>query len=401
MARYAALTDPGKKRVHNEDAFVAVPDSGLYVVADGVGGRLAGEIASTLCVESFQAQAPALRAQLDAYLAAPTSTGRNAVLSALDDACQQASRRVYETAEAQNKSGMTTTVVAVLVAEHVAFIAHVGDSRVYLLREGHMRQLTDDHTMVNELMRAGKMTASEAKISRHRHVITRAIGLYPSVQPSLAAIDLLPGDRLLMCSDGLSEVVGPEGLGRMSAGPELDAAAKALLDAALSGGGPDNITIILLDPQGGQNDEAILRARILENLFLFEDMPYSARLQVARILNEHWFAPGDTLVGEGQHGDAMFVIIDGEASVKVGGLEVARLGPGEHFGEVSLVDHKPRSASVHGLTFGSAVSISAEQLQTFCRQDPELGSALLWKLLKVMGQRLRQTNARLAVQAPL
>jgi serine/threonine protein phosphatase PrpC len=397
MRKLAAVTDPGKKRNHNEDSLLTLPEAGIYVVADGVGGRACGEVASAICVESFRDSAHLVSARVAAYTEASTLDTRNAVLATMDEVLQTASRRIYETAEAEGRAGMTTTVVALVVGNGTAFLAHVGDSRAYLVRDGELRQLTEDHSMVNELVRTGKMTYEEARSSRHRHVITRAVGLYPTVQPSLAAVDLHPGDRLLLCSDGLSDVVAPELMLEEGASDDLEGAVATLLQAALDRGGPDNITVVLLDPDGtDRGDDMAARAGMLESLFLFEDLPYAARLQVGRIVEEHYFAPGEVLVEQGSPGTSMYVILEGEVSVQVNGIEVARLSAGEHFGELALVDAEPRSASVAGVTFGSAISVSAEQLRDFCRGEPELGNALLWKMMSALGQRLRRTNARIS-----
>lgn len=395
MLKFAARTDPGKKRNHNEDALLTLPEAGIFVVADGVGGRACGEVASAICIEAFEEGRSAIGDRLRTYEANPTLDTRNAVLGAIDEVLQIASRRIYETAEAEGRAGMTTTVVSVIFGGHTAFLAHVGDSRAYLVRHGELRQLTEDHSMVNELVRTGKMTYEEARASRHRHVITRAVGLYPTVQPSLAAVDILPGDRFLLCSDGLSDVVAPDLVLEESARDDLEGAVDALLQAALDRGGPDNCTLILLDPEGEDTgDDMAARAGMLETMFLFEDLPYAARLQVGRIVEEHYFAPGEVLVEQGSPGTSMFVILEGEVAVLVNGVEVARLGTGEHFGELALADSLPRSASVAGVTFGSAISVSAEQLREFCRKDPELGNEVLWKMMRVLGQRLRSTNAR-------
>ena len=209
MIRWAARTDVGKKREHNEDTILSLPDHGLFVVADGVGGRAAGEVASEMCIAAFTANADLLRAKLDEFAAERTTELRNAVIADLERVCQAATRAIYETAETVERKGMTTTMVAIAVGGGSAFVVHVGDSRAYLFRDGEVRQLTEDHSMVNELVRSGKMTWPEARASRHRHVITRAIGLYPTVQPSLGSFDLLPGDRIVLCSDGLSDVVAP------------------------------------------------------------------------------------------------------------------------------------------------------------------------------------------------
>lgn len=396
MIRWAAKTDVGKKREHNEDNLLSLPDAGLFIVADGVGGRAAGEVASASCVATFQERAPELQAELGRFSADRSGERRNAVLAALDFTCQLATRRIFEQAEAEERKGMTTTLVVVLIGGGAAFVGHVGDSRAYLFRDGEVRQLTEDHSMVNELVRSGKMTWAEARASRHRHVITRAIGLYPTVQPSLGSFDLLPGDRLLLCSDGLSDVVAPERMLQIVSAWEPGGATDQLVQAALDRGGPDNITVQLIEPLGSpRTDEAVVRARTLEHLFLFEDMPYAARLQVARIMVEHWFSPGDVLVSEGEMGDSMYVVTEGEVAVTAGGVTLARLHQNEHFGELTLTDRLPRSATVAAVTFGSAVSISADALRDFCMMEPGLGNQLLWKLLQVLGHRLRAANARL------
>ncbi len=398
MQRVAARTDPGKKRQHNEDAMASLPEQGIYVVADGVGGRAAGEVAAEICVDAFRVAAPVIAERVSSFNGTPSLETRNAVLLAMDDACQSASRRIYETAELEAKAGMTTTLVAAVFGSGTAFLCHVGDSRAYLVREAKVHQLTEDHSMVNELVRSGKMTLVEARASRHRHVITRAVGLYPTVQPSLAAVDVSNGDRYVLCSDGLSDVVPEALIAEHGSIPNLESGVEALLQAALDKGGPDNITIILVDPSSGERvDEAVARAKLIEPLFLFNDMPYAQRLQVSRIMKEHYFAPGDELMRAGDVERSMYVMLDGEVSVEREGLELARLVAGDHFGEISLIDHGPRAATIRATSFGSAISVSADALEAFCREEPVLGNALLWKLLNVMGQRLRRANERLAV----
>jgi serine/threonine protein phosphatase PrpC len=405
MIRWAARTDVGKKREHNEDNLLSLPEEGLFLVADGVGGRAAGEVASAMCVASFAEEAASLREALEAYTDNAGNDRRNAVLAELDRICQVATRRIYETAESEEKEGMTTTLVAVAVGGGSAFLVHVGDSRAYLFRDGEVRQLTEDHSMVNELVRSGKMTWPEARASRHRHVITRAMGLYPTVQPSRGSFDLLPGDRLLLCSDGLSDVVAPERMLQLVAGFDPRRAVDELIQAALDRGGPDNVTVQVIEPLGSpRTDQSLMRARTLEHLFLFEDMPYAARLQVARIMDEHWFSPNEVLVTEGELGDSMYVVTEGEVRVTAAGVTLAILGQNEHFGELTLTDQLPRSATVSAVSFGSAVSISADALREFCMMEPALGNQLLWKLLQVLGGRLRVANARvvseeLAVEA--
>ncbi len=397
MTVFFSRTDIGCRRKHNEDAFLCDAENGVFLVADGVGGRAAGEVAAALTVETFRQAAPLLRDTVDAYTKAPSRKTLNLVLETLDDTSQQASRQVYEAANRQNHRGMTTTLVAVLVGGGTAFVAHVGDSRAYLIRNGSIRQLTEDHSMVNELVRSNQMSREDAVKSRYRNVITRAIGLHPTVQPDLLTVEILPGDRLMLNSDGLSDVLPEDLLCRLGSLPDMEEASDALLDETLNRGAPDNVTLVLLQPEANpQAEAAIARARIMERLFLFKDLPFHARLRVSRICDEVFFTPNQDIVTQSEAGKTMYVVVQGEVSVSVDGVELARLGPGQHFGEIALADQKPRSATVTGQSFGSLLTIRQDHLLGFCNREPVLGNQLLWKLLRTLGERLRETNAKLA-----
>jgi protein phosphatase len=196
MLKFHARTDVGLRRKHNEDSLLAAEEFGVFVVADGVGGRKAGELASAITVNTFQSYAPRIKSAVDAFAADNNRDSRNAVLALLDQAANAASKRVYEAANATGRQGMTTTLVALALGGGAAFIAHVGDSRAYLVRGGQLRQLTEDHSMVNELIRTGALHPDEADKSQYKNVITRAIGLYPNVRADTLHVELLDGDRL-------------------------------------------------------------------------------------------------------------------------------------------------------------------------------------------------------------
>ncbi len=400
MIRFSAQTHPGKKREQNEDAVLALPEFGLFVVADGVGGRAAGEVASALTIETFQAAAPRLSASVRKYAENPEWSTRNEVLEALDEVCQQASQRVYEESEAIGRRGMTTTLVASLVGGGAAFVAHVGDSRAWLVRDGLIRQLTEDHSMVNELVRTGQMTFEEAKRSRYRSVITRAVGLYPTVQADLMSIEILPGDRLVLNTDGLSDPVATDRIEEMASQDEVDTATRHLIEAALDAGGPDNVSVVLVEPEATpQTEAARARAQVMQELFLFRGLPFHARLRVSRICRELFFTPGQQLVQEGSTGDAMFVIVQGEVAVTRSGVELATLQGGEHFGELGLLEDHHRTATVTGRTYGSAILIRRAELQEFCVREPALGNQMLWRMLATLGSRLGESNLLLAQRA--
>jgi len=227
VARNAAATDPGKRRRRNEDAYVVAPP--LFAVADGMGGAQAGEIAARIA-------ATVLR----------ESSGEEAVVELI----KEANRRVFEAASGDEaRSGMGTTITAALVEADRVQIGHVGDSRAYRLRDGRLEQLTEDHSLVAELVRSGRLSPEEADVHPQRSVITRTVGTDPDVDVDTFSVDALPGDVFMLCSDGLTTMVADEAiLALVERNREnLQKAAKALVDAANKGGGEDNITIVLFE----------------------------------------------------------------------------------------------------------------------------------------------------------
>ena len=396
MLKFHARTDVGLKRKHNEDSLLAAEEFGVFVVADGVGGRKAGELASAITVNTFQSYAPQLKAAVDAFASDSNRETRNGVLHLLDQAANAASRRVYEAATATGRQGMTTTLVAAVIGGGAAFVVHVGDSRSYLIRDGQLRQLTEDHSMVNELIRTGAMTPDDAATSRYRNVITRAVGLYPTVRTDTLHVELLDGDRLLLCSDGLSDMVPAEKMLDLAKQSNLTVSVDSLIQAALDRGGRDNVTVIAIEPEAVLEAEAVAaRAKAMENLFLFEDLPFHARLRVGRIVSEMFVTPEQQVVKQGEVGDTLYVVVQGEVSVVVDGNELAVLGEGEHFGELALVDTEPRSADIVAKGFGHLLCIDRDALRDYCMMEPALGNLLLWKLVATLGQRLRNTNQQL------
>lgn len=396
MIRFHARTDVGKKRKNNEDSLLAAGEYGLFVVADGVGGRKAGELASAITVNTFQKYGPRLKAAVDTFSEQPTRENRNAVLWLLDEAANVASKRVYEAASSTGRQGMTTTLVAALVGGGGAFIVHVGDSRAYLLRGAGLRQLTEDHSMVNQLLAQGHITEEEARTSRYRNVITRAVGLYPTVQTDTLYVEMVRGDRLMLCSDGCSDLVPPPDMAHMMATGSVADSTDALIEASLDAGGKDNVTVVVVEPETVLEAEIVsARAKAMEQLFLFSELPFHARLRVSRIVSELRYSVGDKVVRQGERGDTMYTVVSGIVGVQVNGIDVASLGPGEHFGELALVDELPRSADIVALEPVHLLAIERTALRDFCLVEPGLGNQILWKLTSTLGDRLRATNRML------
>jgi protein phosphatase len=250
----AGLSDVGRKRQSNEDSFCISPEKKLFVVADGMGGHAAGEVASRLAVESIERHIsgsdprnePTIPASFrvphpeEAHLPVPARR----VLNSIRLANQEIVRSVRQDL---SRRGMGTTVVILYVQETQAYIGWVGDSRAYLVRGTELRQLTSDHTFVNEQVRAGTLTEAEARRHPARNILTRAVGSQEEVDAELIQLELKPGDFLLLCSDGLTTMLEDQAiLATLQAGPgDLEESCRSLIAAANARGGDDNITVVL------------------------------------------------------------------------------------------------------------------------------------------------------------
>jgi serine/threonine protein phosphatase PrpC len=229
LAGFAGATDTGRKRRRNEDAYVIAPP--LFAVADGMGGAQAGEIASKLAATVLE----------------DTDSGGLSGRERVTSLIQEANTRVYERSNTDpSASGMGTTMTIALVEDHQVTIGHVGDSRAYLGRGGRLEQITEDHSLVNELMKSGKLSPEEAETHPQRSVITRALGTDPDVDVDAFTIETENGDVFLLCSDGLTAMVADEEiLGVLERHrDDLKRMAKSLVSAANRGGGEDNITVV-------------------------------------------------------------------------------------------------------------------------------------------------------------
>jgi protein phosphatase len=246
---WAGVSDPGVRRRTNEDSYRARPDRGLFVIADGMGGHVAGEIASRLAVEAIEGfideTAAADRNRTWPF---PFEPALSLDANRLKVAFRVANRRLAtEIEQTRALRGMATTASAVLVRDGVAVVAHVGDSRVYLLRAGELSRLTSDHSWVEEQVRAGTLTPSAARQHPWRNVVTRALSGGEDPQVDVAEVALAAGDRLLLCSDGLFAVLNDDRIGEtLARARDLRAACEALVDQVNRAGGPDNVTTVVL-----------------------------------------------------------------------------------------------------------------------------------------------------------
>ena len=240
--RLAAIgaTDVGRKRSHNEDAFLVMPESGLFCVADGLGGHASGEVASRIAVDELAAY----------FRATDADPADGAHEDRIAEAMRRANQAILARARAEPElSGMGTTLVAGYFAEDGPLVvAHVGDSRAYLFRKGELRRLTEDHSLLQDFIRQSRPSAAEIDAFPHKNVIVRAVGMRDEVEVDLSRVDVREGDVLLLCCDGLFGMVSDEQMAEIlrEEGGEILRANQRLVDAANDAGGADNVTSVLV-----------------------------------------------------------------------------------------------------------------------------------------------------------
>jgi PPM family protein phosphatase len=404
--RFFAATDVGRVRDHNEDNFLVDKKIGLFMVADGMGGHAAGEVASAICVRTVHEELKKERELIADYLSGATGAKKvtpKDIVALLEHAVQSACLKIHEEAQIdQNKRGMGTTLSAILVLGHQGFIAHVGDSRIYMMRAGRIQQVTEDHTVFNELIKRGKLTKEQIeKVGPKANAITRAVGVYERVDVDTLVIEVLAGDAFILASDGLTGYLdSPEEL-REPLALEGDAVVKKLIELANERGGKDNITTVVVRIGGeGVEDEVraqrlALKREVLAKMPLFGRLTERELLRVMQSVEVRAYDPDQMVIKEGDRGDELFIVLQGKVKVLRGGEVLTRLGVGEHFGEMALIRSVPRSATVTSEGQSELIAIRRTEFFEILRKEHEIAVKMLWQFLGVLADRLDQTSADL------
>lgn len=400
-------TDVGKTRDHNEDNFLVDEDLNLYVVADGMGGHAAGEVASQIAAETVREAVIQNQDLIEKYIAGDESVQRFDIAQVLEHAVQSACSDIFQRAQNEpEKRGMGTTLSLLLVAGERGFVAHVGDSRIYLLRQNQVHQLTEDHSLVNHLVRKGRLKRHEIEDSpyaKYKNAVTRAVGVYESVEVDSLDFDVLAGDRFLLCSDGLSAYLDDENvLGAFEAN-EPDEVPLAFIQIANNGGGHDNITAVsvyaLTDEEGEAAKKAAdvrLRMEVMARMPLLAHLTYKELVRVLNITRVRTYSSGDVIIREGEPGDELYLVLDGSVDIVKDGSFITTFRRGEHFGEMALVDSSPRSATVVARDEARLLIIRRQDFYNILAKEPEVSVKLLWSFVKVLTQRLRKTTSQLS-----
>ena len=248
VLEFASCTDPGMVRSHNEDSIAADAANGLVVLADGMGGYNAGEVASGMATTVIITEMQQILANATPYQIDPR-TNQEIAKRLVREQVLKANTSIYQAAQSQPQyAGMGTTLVVALFYDNRVLVAHLGDSRLYLQRQGRFRQLTRDHSLLQEQIDSGLITPEQAKHAQHKNLVTRALGIDPSVEPEIHEYPAKPGDLYLLCSDGLCDMVGDDDIAMtlQALGGNLNMAAQHLVQTANDNGGRDNVSVILV-----------------------------------------------------------------------------------------------------------------------------------------------------------
>jgi|GEM_PF-72624 len=402
--KYWAATDVGRKRNDNEDNFLIDQELRLFVVADGMGGHATGEVASAMAVHTIRG---ILSQEQDLFDAdhGDDPTWHMEICMLLEYAVHVACEKIYTKGlQEPEKKGMGTTVVVLLIAGDRGYIAYVGDSRIYLLRGGIVYQLTEDHSLMNELIRQGKITAEafdDSPYAQFKHAMTRAVGPNETVEVDTLDFDMIPGDSFLLCSDGLYEYLDDNDISRMLSLTEVKDIPGRLIDMANTRGGKDNITAIVL--QIAENADGSDRAAeinftldTLKSIPLFAQLTYQQLVRIMNLTRVIPFQAGDVICHEGEIGEELFVILRGEIELSSHRGVIATLGHGSHFGEMALIDATPRSATSRAVADGKLLLINREDFFEILHKEAPLAVKLLWSFVQELSSRLRQTNSDLS-----
>ena len=402
--RFYAATDVGRVRDHNEDNFLVDKKVGLFMVCDGMGGHAAGEVASALAVRTVHEEIRREKELIEDYLLHSTGakkvTARD-IVHLIEHAVHRACARIHEEALADNaKRGMGTTLSALLVLGHQAFIGHVGDSRIYMVRDGKVQQVTEDHTVINELIKRGRMSREDIDKLGHKNAITRAVGVYERVEVDTLVLEVLPGDTFLLCSDGLTghlesddELLEPMGI-------DGDAGVKSLIAMANARGGKDNITtvVVKLEASGADDQRAqrlALKREVLARVPLFDRLEERELLRLMQVVDARVYESGQAVIREGERGDELFIVLAGTVDISRGGAKLTSLGVGEHFGEMALIRAVPRSATATAAGTAELLVIRRADFFEILRTEHEAAVKMLWQFVGALANRLDATSSEL------
>jgi serine/threonine protein phosphatase PrpC len=399
---YAAQTDIGKVRTRNEDNLTVDEDLSLYIVCDGMGGHTCGDLASKMAVNLLKDYIKSHKDVINKYIANIKFADKKEIFNILNDAIIDTNDQIFEESlRLPDHRGMGTTLSLLLVTGCHAYIAQVGDSRIYLLRDQSIYQITEDHSLFFELVKHGKFGYRTMSKFPYKNVVTRALGAHDTIEVDFFSLDILPNDRFILCSDGLHNYAEDSMLLSIGLGSDLKKAANQLVSFANDKGGADNITVIMLQiPREADIEDAEevrLHLKIFSQLPLFSALSYTELLRLMNVAERRDFKENEIIFQEGEEGDGLYILLSGKVQIMRGDMPIVVYEKGCHFGEMSLVESATRLAKAKAAADSKILIIKRRDFFRLLRNAPYLAVKLLWNLVNILTSRLKATNDELIV----
>lgn len=392
----AGLTDTGRKRKNNEDYLIIDKELDLYIVCDGMGGYSGGEVASKEAAISVQRFIKKHQASFNKLALQNTPESNDELTKLVGESVQYACQKVYEIAQTTaTRKGMGTTLTLLLIIAQKGVLAHVGDSRLYLERDGEIHRISKDHTFVDSMLKNG-FTLEEALKSPYAHTITRAVGVDPRVEVDTLIIDILPRDTYLLCSDGLHNYLpNDSSVADLMKELDVESVVRKSIDFALSKGGKDNITALAIRAQDDTQTMDVkktkqnrLKFSIFKRIELFQSLSLDELSPVMNACQMQGFKGKIEIIREGTPGDVLYVLLEGSVTLSRAGKVLCQFGPGSHFGEMALINNCPRSATVITNEDCLFLTLSCAQFEQIMQTQLTVANKILLSLAGELSKRL-------------
>lgn len=401
-----AATDTGKKREVNEDAYLVDLENLLFIISDGMGGQSGGQLAAQTTVSALHEYFKANMSRFRRRYMEPE--GRQRVLELIDDAVQHACRQVYDLSRTKPELlGMGATMTLLFILGHHGFMAHVGDSRLYLKRRGMVQLLSRDQTLAADLVSKGLLDAKDARTHQSASVLLQAVGEHPAVQVETFSLEVLAEDTYMLCTDGLSAYLsGHRDLLPYLTREDLGEVPAELVQRALDGGGRDNVTVVVVRASARENHQRQQEQRTgefdltFDRVFassLFNTLTFRELVMVLSLANIRRYTPGETVVEEQAENDAIYIVLEGQLALSIGGRPMKYLNSGGLYGDATLLKIGPVQGTLQAVQPTRVLSIKTEQLNDLLRRHPRMGNKILKNLALRFYLRLEHVLQELVV----
>jgi serine/threonine protein phosphatase PrpC/CRP-like cAMP-binding protein len=393
-------TRVGTRRSSNQDVVAVDEQLGVYILCDGMGGTAGGGIAASLAAKScmsYLAQHASTLRDISAHKAPSTQ-----LIELAQSAVEFANHAVHAHTQEHPELGASGTTIALLiVAGTYGVCAHVGDSRVYAFRDKQFLQLTKDHSLAQDLIDRGVLDKANVATFRFKHVLSRAVGLLPAVSVDTLHFEIVPGDRFVLASDGVSSADANAALENSRTPSSPAELLETITSLAHEGCSEDDISAIIVEASDAEinqrihaarAEELVLKTKVLRDVYLFQPLDPRNILRIVDASVLIACRAHEVIVAQGEPEVSLYIILDGTFRVEIDDQMIAELSRGNHFGEMALLTCQPRSATVRASTNGRVLRLAAGDFHKFVQEHPQDGIRMISALARELSERLRLTN---------